>query len=439
MKKTFLAVLTALLIAPTASVFAQGKYGADSAECIKYLSYYTEYFKQKNYNDAMPNWQKAYELCPPTASQNLLINGATLVRRLIPTAKGEEQKALIETLLTLHEQRAQYYPKYAVTALNNKGLDMANYIKDDNQRLYDSYNAIIDANGAQTKPTILLFDLNCAIALYQDGKLDTESVINTYQKNMGILESATPKTDADKEQFASVKTDMESLFITSRVASCENLVALFTPRYEAAPQDLALVSNIVKMLGSTEGGTDTDLFFKAVTSMNNLDPSATSAYYLYKLNSGRGHADAAVKYLEEAIASPETDTATDAAYSYELALFCSKNGMNAKAYEAATTAMSLDESLTGKCYFVIGTIWGTNNCGGDEIQRRAHYWVAVDYMQKAKAADETLAEDANKLIGQYSKYYPQTAEAFMYDLTDGKSYTVACGGLRATTTVRTQK
>ena len=56
-----------------------------------------------------------------------------------------------------------------------------------------------------------------------------------------------------------------------------------------------------------------------------------------------------------------------------------------------------------------------------------------------KAADEALAEDANNMIKQYSAYYPQTAEAFMYDVTDGQSYTVSCGGLRATTTVRTQK
>jgi len=27
----------------------------------------------------------------------------------------------------------------------------------------------------------------------------------------------------------------------------------------------------------------------------------------------------------------------------------------------------------------------------------------------------------------------------MYDITDGQSYTVSCGGMRATTTVRTQK
>ena len=60
---------------------AQGKYGADSAECIKYLSYYQEYYKQKNYDSALPNWRKAYAICPATASQNLFVHGSTLINR----------------------------------------------------------------------------------------------------------------------------------------------------------------------------------------------------------------------------------------------------------------------------------------------------------------------------------------------------------------------
>ena len=60
-------------------------------------------------------------------------------------------------------------------------------------------------------------------------------------------------------------------------------------------------------------------------------------------------------------------------------------------------------------------------------------------MNKAKAADSALTDEANKLIAQYRTYFPQTAEAFMYDLQDGQSYTVSCNGMRATTTVRTQK
>ena len=60
-------------------------------------------------------------------------------------------------------------------------------------------------------------------------------------------------------------------------------------------------------------------------------------------------------------------------------------------------------------------------------------------MNKAKAHDPSLEAEANRYIGKYSRYFPQAAEAFMYDVTNGQSYTVVCGGMRATTTVRTVK
>ena len=136
---------------------------------------------------------------------------------------------------------------------------------------------------------------------------------------------------------------------------------------------------------------------------------------------------------------PEISVETAADYNYEAATFCVKNGKNAKALEFATKSMELADSYKGKAYFLIGTIWGATTCGGDEISRRAPYWVAYDYMAKAKEADPSLAEDCNRMMSQYRVYFPQTAEAFMYDLTDGKPYKVSCNGMTANTTVRTQK
>ena len=143
--------------------------------------------------------------------------------------------------------------------------------------------------------------------------------------------------------------------------------------------------------------------------------------------------------MEEAISAEASDSEADASYSFELAAFCYKNGKNSKAIEYAQKAIEISDTFDGKAYMLIGTIWGGVVCPGNEIEQRAKYWVAVDYMTKAKNADATLAEDANNYIRQYSAYYPQTAEAFMYDITDGQSYTVSCAGMRATTTVRTQK
>ena len=428
MKKTVLAILAVSMLFSSANLSAQGKYGRDSAECIKYLSYYSEYYKQKKYDDALPSWRQAYKLCPPQASENLFIHGSTLLRRAITqNAKNEQYKvALIDSLMALHDTRVATYPKKAISVLNSKGLDLHNYIKGDNEKLYKAYKAIIEANKEQTDGNIFLFEIDAATELVKAGTLDTETFISEYQNFSQII-------DPEK------KGEYETLFAASKVASCENLVEIFTPKYAANSNDKDIVSNIVKLMSMTEGCTSNDLYLNAVTSLYALEPSHTSAYFLFKLHSSRDNSAEAIKYMEEAIESSESDAATDANYNYELAVFCFKAGMSARAASAAQKAIELDESLSAKCYYLLGTIWGSTVCQGNEIEKRAPYWVAVDYLNKAKAADASLADDANNLIRQYSAYYPQTADAFMYDVTDGQAYRVSCGGMSATTTVRTQK
>ncbi len=442
MKKIIVLIAVAAAALFTASsLSAQGKYGPDSTECIKYLSYYTEYYKQKNYDSALPNWRKAYKYCPPTSRYSLLSDGTTLLRRLITqNAKNPIYKEqLVDSLMTLYKQRVEFWPKYATASLNNQALDMYNYMKDEPKKLFEGLTEVVTINKTNTKPNIFLFQLNTACDLYKDGLLDPEQVINTYENAVQTLAAITPKNEVEGRMINQTISDIESLFIASQVASCENLIALFEPRFAAAPEDLALAKNIVKMMTVTEGCTDNTLFLNAVTVMYNMEPSHTSAYYLYKLYAGRNDIDNASKYMREAITFEESDPASDAGYFYELATFLVKNGKTADAYKAATAAVELSDEFDAKCYYLMGTIWGSTVCGGDEISKRAPYWVACDYMQKAKNSDPALAEDADRMIAQYRAYFPQTAEAFMYNITDGDPYTVACNGMRATTTVRTQK
>ena len=417
------------------------KYGPNSTECLKYISYYEEYFKQKNYDSAIPNWRKAYELCPVTSRYKILQDGTTLMKYLIKKNElnSEYKEKLVDSLFVIYQKRVDYWPKHKKSSLNYMATDIYNFKQDNPEELYEGLSQIIDQLKADTDAKTFPLYMKVACDLYQAGKLEPEKVIETYEKcveYLGLIDVANNET---KQRFVEENTnDVQSLFITSQVASCDNLIALFGPRYEADSQNLDLAKNIVKMMLITEGCTDNDLFLNAVTTVYTLEPSHTSANWLFKLYAGRGDVDNAVKYMEEAIAAEDSDALADAAYYYELATFCFKNSKYAQAESAAKKVLELDPSMAGKTYMLLGTIWGSVPCGGNDIEQRAKYWVAVDYMNKAKAADETLAEDAGNLIRQYAAYYPQTAEAFMYDFTNGQSYTVSCGGMRATTTVRTQ-
>ena len=443
MKKVLLLISFAVMAISSATLSAQDdKYGPNSAECLKYISYYEEYYKQKNYDSALPNWRKAYELCPVTSRYKILQDGTTLMKYLIK--KNELNPAykakLVDSLMVIYEKRIEYWPKYKTNSLNYYATDMYNYLQDKPEELYKGLSGVIDELGAKTDMKTFPLYMKVACDLYKEGNLDPESVITVYEKSIKYLgEVVTEGNEIKQRLVEKTVADVESLFIGSQVASCDNLIALFTPRFEAEPQNVDLAKTIAGMMAKTEDCTDNDLFINAMTVWYANEPSANAAYMLYKLNSSRGDVENAYKYMEEAINSADSDPDTDAGYYFELAAFAFKSSNNAKAIEAANKAIEISDVVDGKAYMLMGTIWGSIVCPGNEIEQRAKYWVATDYMQKAKNADASLTEDCNNYINQFRVYYPQTAEAFMYDVTDGQSYTVSCGGMRATTTVRTQK
>lgn len=442
MKRTGFIIAMIVMALSSTSVFAQGKYGADSANCIKYLSFYKDYFKQKSYNEALPNWREAFKRCPPTANQTMLVDGTTLMRKLISQNSKNPvyREKLVDSLMMIHDIRIANYPKYAVTARNNKGLDLANYVQNDPERLYKEYGEIIAGNKTKTKPTILLFYFDSAVELYKNGSLDEEEIIGVYEGCMELLSKMDPKDAADKEMVDDMKLKIEELFASNNIADCDKLIELYTPKFEADPQNIELAEKIVRFMSAADGCTDNALFISAATSIHKSNPTHASAYTLYKLNASTGKSAEAVKYLQEAIDREDSDAAQDAEYYYELAVYNFKCGNNLAAEQAAKKVITLatTSEIKGKTYMLIGTIWGGVRCDGNDIAKRAPYWVAVDYFERAKAADPELAAEANKRINEYKKYYPLTADAFMFGVNDGETYQVSCGGFKANTTVRTQ-
>ena len=437
MKKFIILTLTLLLVVPA---FAQGRYGKDSAECVKYLSYYSEMVKQNNLKDAAPFWRQAFSICPPTANQNMLINGQKILRYEIAQTKKDpaRYRELVDTLLMLNDIRAEYYPKNAVKSKDNKALDVVNYYGSDYEMQYKLLTEILNDIKGEASPVVFVKQMEAAVNMYKNEKLTAEDVMNNYTTISGYLDGKIDSSNDPK--YRGAKQDVETHLINSGVASCDNLVALYTPRFEANPNDEALLTNMVKMLSKSEC-MNTDLFLKSIVALNEINPTASSVYGLYRLYSSRDENTNAAEALERAISllNPE-DVQTRSDYLFELATYYFKKcGKAAPAVAKAREAAELNEAYKGKANLLIGTIWGAQKCGGDEVSSRAHFWVAVDYLQRAAAADPEVAEEANTLAAQYRRYFPKTEDAFFQDITEGSAYTVSCSGMTERTTVRTNK
>lgn len=276
--------LTLIVVATTVStIYAQGRFGKDSADCTKYLSYYGEYMKQGNMNEAAPLWRKAIKLCPPTASQNMLLDGMKILRRDINRFRNNpiRKEELVDSLMMLHSMRIDTYPRYVIPAKTNRAMDMINYSgKGKEKDVYDAITDLMVIAKGKTNSICLVKYMDYAKNMYEAGMMTPEDVMETFSRTMEVV-TLVEAVGKDKN-IANVKRDIENLFMVSGVANCDNLVELFTPRFEANPTDKEVVSNIVSLLSSTNC-METELFLNAVESLHKIEPSHNTAYLLFKL------------------------------------------------------------------------------------------------------------------------------------------------------------
>ena len=168
--------------------------------------------------------------------------------------------------------------------------------------------------------------------------------------------------------------------------------------------------------------------------MYKINPTADAAvgcgFQAYK----KGDNETAVKYFDEALGL-ETDNAKKAemAYAAAAAMFNAKKWSQVRSY--CYKAIGFNENF-GNAYILLAQAYGSNPHWNDEpALNKCTYYVVLDKLQRAKAVDPSVTEQANKLIGTYSAHLPEAKDLFMLGYKTGDRITVE-GWIGETTTIR---
>ena len=87
-------------------------------------------------------------------------------------------------------------------------------------------------------------------------------------------------------------------------------------------------------------------------------------------------------------------------------------------------------------YILIAQLYAGNYKWNDEpALNKCTFFAAIDKLQRAKAVDPSVAEEANKLISSYSAYTPEAKDLFMLGYKAGDRITIG-GWIGETTTIR---
>ena len=423
------------------NVNAQGKYGKtpeDSIKCLLNIQAYQTEYKSGNFENALVPWRQIYNDCPK-ASQNFYIHGLRMMRDLIGKTNDQKLKeARIDTLLVLYERRMEYFRlKEADKSelLYNRAIDIQNYRPDNNKAIYDAYLIAIEHNkniDLMAAAKVML----AARTMFEKNEMSLEAFTNVYTK-MSELADKQVQAAPDDTILPAVKAGIESAFLTTDAANCENLTKVLGARFNANKEDVETVKLVVSLL-STKECTEIPLYYESVEAYNRLKPSPEASYGLARMYYSKNEKEKAIQFFKEAV-ERETDALNKSKYYQEFgALYLKEKQVNqAITYARQSVAAN---PRNGKAYFLLGTAYGqVSGCGDEPVSKASVYWVAVDQFVRAKQLDASLSDEANKSISMYSQHFPLQTDAFFLNILDGETYQVKCGLINESTKVRTRK
>jgi tetratricopeptide (TPR) repeat protein len=417
-------------------------------EFMNELSLYNEFYKQKNYESALPHWRAIYNKYPKSTI-NLYIHGVNMYESMIEKAATPEEKTkYIDELNKVYDKRIKYFGESGyvlgrkATAwlkhkLNTDNPPEGDALKSALKKGYEWLSKSIEEQGDKTELPVLVLLMQTTRSLYKLGELPKETVVMNYDNINKVLNALIEKNeDAELvKNCQDVKDYVEDIFGSSGAADCEALVNIFTPQFNEKSNDIEFIKNMLRRLGKAKC-EDTPLFSQATEKLYELDPSAEAAFNMARRYLKRDETAKAKEYYQEAM-EQETDKTrlTDYYYEYAMFVFAKENALS----EARTYARKSLEIDPENCQalMLIGDIYvaASRSFGADAFEKSTVFWLAVDYFEKARRAGADCAVDASQKAGTYRRYFPNKEEAFFRSLQEGQTYKVG-GWINETTRVR---
>lgn len=425
-QKTIFLIVAILTFTDT---YAQSKFGEDENTCKENLSMFREYYKQKNYVDALNPWRWAYENCP-ASSGNIYKNGPKIIKERIKVDQINKD-AYIDTLMMIFDQRIQYGFGEEGYILGLKGYELVIADKSRSAEAFEILKKGVSLSGNSSDFRTVYGYMKAVVNLEKSGDKTNSDVLSVYAIVSEIIDYNIANESKITKYFVQYSEKIEDLF--TPYADCDDLISLFASKFNPNTEDVDFLKRLTTVLDNKKC-TDSELFFNSSSRLYELEPSAAAADQMSKMSIVKGNSSDAIFYAKEAI-EMEEDSSRKAKYYLALADAFRSAGSFTSARDAVYSALKLRNGW-GEAYMNLGNIYiaGASSCGSD-FEQKTVYWVAVDAFRKALNNEDTKAR-ASKSINLYSKYFPTTESCFFNGVDSGKAYTVSCW-INISTTVRT--
>jgi hypothetical protein len=395
------------------------------------LSLYGEFYKQwkssgyKNasVNDAFGPWRKVFLNCP-AARLGTYVDGVRMIKHYIRMQKDEDAKnAYIDTLMMLYDARMVNFGKEGYV-LGRKGVDLYQLRVKDYEEAYSILTRSVELEGEESYPDVLVFLMRSTKKMIDEGKLSEDLIFDNYDQCSKIIETnlaANKNNEKKLSNWENVRSNIDLIF--EPFATCEAIIKIYTPKFRENPEDAKMLNKLTTLLDRKKC-TDDPLYFDATVKLYEVEPSPESAYLIGKMLMKNQKWGEAIDYLKEGEKIDDSETRADCY------LYIAECYRNLTSYSSARTyalKSANERPDDGNPYIMIGDMYAASkNCGSNDLEKKAIYWVAVDKYYEAKQVDPGVADIANDRIRSYSVYFPPKEDIFFHNLNEGDEYVVEC-------------
>ncbi|MDO4163496.1 MAG: hypothetical protein Q4D56_03780 [Bacteroides sp.] len=437
--KTLVAAL--LLSGGVTSAFAQNDCNANSS-----ISH--EAVKAENYKDAYAPCMAVLKDCP-TLRYYTFTDAIKILQNFLQTNKDRssaDYKKYFDELMGVHDLRIQKIPEFVAKGvklsisenggLGAKAIDYLAYAPSaDLNQAYAWLKQSVDGDKGNAEGAVLHYFLDVSMQKVKADSNHTDQFFQDYLDASKYVEEAiaTETKPAKKKNLEAIKENIVAMFVNSGVADCESLQNIYGPKVDANQNDSTFLKKTIAILRMMKCN-ESEVYFKASDYLYRIDPNADAAVGVAYMYYKKGDYDNAVKYFDEALGmETDNDKKAEMAYATAAALFSAKKLSQARSY--CLKAASFKEGY-GQPYILLAHIYASSPKWSDEpALNKCTYFLVIDKLQRAKAVDPNVAEEANKAISTYSAYTPQAKDLFMLGYKAGDRVTIG-GWIGESTTIR---
>lgn len=441
MKKLIL--VTGLLLALTASAFAQGgeaepPYGMGHLEAY---SLFYENYRTGDYEMALTFGEWMLEAKPREIQGHSSFSLDRQFERLIDIYAGLGEQESDPTGRREYYQKALGVYDLAMETFSGEEIDEFRWITRKGRFYQENRDYIEDAMTKAYEQYRIAYEMDperfvqTADGYYARILLDHVAGAGDQDEALAIIEQMEPL--ASESLQAAIDEARNGLFSdpAERVLFLEEQLA----DSESPEEILQELAGLYDQLEDREKATET------ANRLYNLNPDFENTMAMAELALSNAQNSEALRYLNEAEEKAESD-AHRANVLLKIADVQQQQDNLQQARQTARRVLQIDEN-SGDAYMRLASVYAAavNQCtSGRTMERkdRTVYWLVLDYLNRARQASPALSSSVNRQISSYEAVKPSTEDKFFSGWEDGSSFRIdesvdpCYGWINESTTVR---